>query len=308
MNLVAWILLGLVQYAVSQNTGTSNDFSNFNSFFSNGGNGVSDPNAGLTSGTAMPTLLGSGQTVDLTQAGATGMSPGLTATNPAGMPGQGMNTMSVMPGQTMNTMSGMPGQTGMPANQQMMNPTGMGMPGQTGNMGMNGGMPGQQQFMQNGMPGGLQQTGMAGGGMQQGGMSQMNFQDPTRMGSLSNGNSFNNMAFDPRTQQNLFNDQLNQQNTPTFGGQSQGMQGQFGQSPFMQQSFGGQRPMPGQMPMMGGGRFATPFTSQPSGFGPFQDPMMNAFAPANPFMQRPPMMMPMGPFMVPGMRKFSIFL
>ena len=326
------MLAGLAHFAHSQNSGT-NDFSNFNSLFNNGGQtGVSDPNS-MASG---PSMLGNGQGflgaqgTDLTQAGSTGfssgMNPGMNNMNQgmnAGMnPGMnggmnaGMNSgmnggMSAgmnpgmnggMSGQ-MNTMSGIPGQSntmfnqgmGMSSNQQMM--AGQSMNNPTGLSGQNGMMMNGQQ----GMAGGMQQNGFTGGL----GQTQMNFQDPTRMGSLSNGNSFSSMAFDPRTQQNLFNDQLNAQNTPSFGGQSQMMQGQgqFGQSPFMQQQFGTQRP--GQMGM--GGRFASPFTSQPSGFGPFTDPMMNAFAPANPFMQRRPMMMPMNPFMMPGMRKLFYF-
>lgn len=323
MYLAGWILIvGLAHLAASQSS--SNDFSQFNSMFSNSAtSGTADPNS-LSSGTMLGSgqgFMGAGQ--DLTQTGATGMN-----TNPA-LQG-GMNTMSgmagqpnAMGGQTMS-MGNMGGQqmmgTGVAGTNpnQMMNPNGMGLAGQNTMMNTQG-MPqggfsgGMQQTGFNGMQqpnnfaGGMQQAGFNGmqqqgmGGMQQGmgGMQQqgMAFQDPTRMGNLNNGNSFNSLAFDPRTQQGLFNDQLNQQNTPNFGGQGQMAQGQgqFGQSPFMQQSFG----VPRQM----GGRFATPFTSQPSGFGPFQDPMMNAFAPANPFMQRPPMMMPMGPFMMPGMRK-----
>lgn len=323
---MVWILfIGLAHYTASQNSGT-NDFSNFNTLFGNNGNaGASDPNS-LASGTSMPTMLGGngqgfGGGQDLTQSGANGLNSGMGQMNPgmtqgmnSGMgqgmnPGMGQGMNPGMNGQSMNAMATMPGQgmqgqgafmsnnqqmmgQGMGGNpNQMMNPAGMGLASQN-NMMMAGQQPGMQQgMMQNGFSGGMQQQ-------------QMNFQDPTRMGSLSQGNSFNNLAFDPRTQQNLFNDQLNQQNTPSFGGQSQMMQGQsqFGQSPFMQQPFGPQRQMNGQMQM--GGRFGSPFTSTPSGFGPFQDPMMNAFAPANPFMQRPPMMMPRGPFMMPGMRKF----
>lgn len=150
------------------------------------------------------------------------------------------------------------------------------------------------------------QNGMMQNGMMQNGMVSaggMNFQDPTSMSSF-NGNNLNQLGFDPNSQANLFQNQLNAQNMPQFGQQTQFGQGQFGQGQFGMSPFGQQ--MPFATPF--GAQFGSPFTSRP-GFGMFSDPMMNAFAP-NPFqMSATPMMGvgPMGSVFMPGMGKLHFY-